>query len=156
MAADQDFVSAIFALSKCYALGIGVRRNAATATKLLSKCADKGDVGSMRILGICYQEGRGIAYSPRKAAWWFRRAADNGDPWGMYYLGECLENGDGERKDPDEAYLWFCRAVMTDPHDERLYQSVQSKIFDPNLKECREKMLKESANEDEEMDVCDK
>lgn len=68
MAANQGFVSAIFALSKCYALGIGVRRNRVAATKLLSKCADKGDVVSMRILGICYQEGRGVERSPRKAA----------------------------------------------------------------------------------------
>ena len=101
----------------------------------------------MRILGICYQEGRGVELSPRKAAWWFRRAADNGDAWGMYYLGECFENGVGEQKDADEAYLWYCQAVMAEPEDERLYQSVQNKIFDPNLKACRESLLEEIEKE---------
>lgn len=71
----------------------------------------------------------------------------------MYYLGECFENGDGERKDADEAYLWYCRAVMADPYDEWLYQSVQNRIFDQNLKECRENLLKETANGYEETEI---
>ena len=62
-------------------------------------------------------------------------AADQGDARAMYELGECYENGDGVKKDPDAAFLWFCRAALAAPEDEDLYQSVQNRIYSPELKE---------------------
>ena len=147
MAAEHGCADAMFELSKCYTFGIGLRRNRATAAKWLQKAAEHDHVRAMFILGNWYlSKQRGIEYNPRKAAWWFRRAADMGDAWGMFHLGECYTNGTGEKKDFDAAFLWFCKAVVTSPEDEHLFQSVQCKIFDPNLKECRESLLKEVAN----------
>ncbi len=145
MAAEQGCADAMFELSKCYIFGIGLRRNRVTAAKWLQKAAEHDHVRAMFILGNWYlSKRRGIEYNPRKAAWWFRRAADNGDAWGMFRMGECYENGIGIKKDSDEAYLWFCRAVTTSPEDEYLYLSVQNRIFDPNLKEIREDLLRQS------------
>ena len=147
MAAEQGCADAMFELSKCHTFGIGVRRNRASAAKWLQKAAEHDHVRAMFILGNWYlSKQRGIEYNPRKAAWWFRRAADKGDAWGMFHLGECYENGIGIKKDPDEAYLWYCRAVTASPEDEQLYQSVQNRFFDTNMKEIREKLLKEDVN----------
>ena len=147
LAAEHGCADAMFELSKCYTFGISVRRNRVTAAQWLQKAAEHDHVRAMFILGNWYlSKQRGVEYNPRKAAWWFRRAADKGDAWGMFHLGECYEEGVGVKKDFDAAYLWFCRAVVTSPEDEHLFQSVQGKIFDPNLKECRESLLKEVAN----------
>jgi len=139
IAAEHGCVDAMFELSKCYTFGIGLRRNRASAAKWLQKAAEHDHVRAMFILGNWYlSKRRGIEYNPRKAAWWFRRAADNGDAWGMFHLGECYVDGVGVKKDYDAAYLWFCRAVLAAPDDEALYQSVQNRIYDPNLKEVRD------------------
>ncbi len=142
MAAEHGCADAMFELSKCYTLGIGVRRNRVTAAQWLQKAAEHDHVRAMFILGNWYlSRRRGIEYNPRKAAWWFRRVADRGDAWGMFHLGECYADGVGVKKDYDAAYLWFCRAVLAAPDDEALYQSVQNKIYDPNLKELRDNFI---------------
>lgn len=136
MAAEHGCADAMFELSKCYTFGIGLRRNRALAAKWLQKSAEHNHVRAMFILGSWYlSKQRGIEYNPRKAAWWFRRAADKGDAWGMFHLGECYEDGVGVKKDLDAACVWFCRAAVAAPDDEELYQSVQNKIYSPELKE---------------------
>ena len=147
MAAERGSAEAMFELSKCYTFGIGVRRNRITASKWLHKAAKQGHARAMVLLGkrcLDYDSGE---YNSRKAVSLFRNAAEQGDAWGMFHLGECYINGDGVKKDFDTAYLWFYKAVVTAPEDEHLYQSVQHEIFDPNLKECRDNMLKEALNQ---------
>jgi TPR repeat protein len=95
----------------------------------------------MVLLGMHYLNSYEGEYNPRIAVKLFRKAADLGDAWGMYHLAECYEKGDGVKKDLDNAFRWFCRAVVTSPEDERLYQSVQDYIFDPNLKQYRENII---------------
>lgn len=143
MAAEQGVADAAFELAKCYRFGVGVRRNHTTASKWLQKAAERGHAKSLVLLGIRYSDECEAEYNPRKAVRFFRKAADQGDAWGMFHLGECLERGEGVKKDYDAAYLWFCRAVVTSPEDELLYDLVQNQIFDPNLKECRESILKQ-------------
>lgn len=138
MAAEHGCADAMFELSRCYSFGIGVRRNRATASKWLSKAAERGHLRSMVQLGKrCALEYEAV-YNPRKAVRLFRKAAEKGDVWGMFHLGECYADGIGVKKDYDAAYLWFCRAALAAPDDELLYQSVQNKIYDPNLKEVRD------------------
>ena len=138
MAAEHGCADAMFELSRCYSFGIGVRRNRATASKWLSKAADLGHIRAMVSLGCKCTREYESEYNPRKAVRLFRKAADKGDVWGMFHLGECYADGIGVKKDYDAAYLWFCRAVLAAPDDEALYQSVQNKIYDPNLKEVRD------------------
>jgi len=141
MAAEHGLAEAVFELAKCYRFGIGVRRNRTTALKWLHKAAERGHARAMVLLGkrcLDYDSGE---YNSRKAVELFRKAAEQGEAWGMFHLGECYINGDGVKKDFDTAYLWFYKAVVTAPEDERLYQSVQHEIFDPNLKACRDEIL---------------
>ena len=135
---------AMFELSKCYTFGIGVRRNRTTASKWLRNAAESGHVKAMCQLGNNCLFEYGNEYNPRKAVRLFQKAAEKGDSWGMFYLGECYEDGIGIKKDFDAAFLWFCRAVCTSPEDDRLYQSVQNRIFDPNLNEYRENIINTS------------
>ena len=147
IAAEHELPDAAFELAKCYRFGIGVRRNRTTASKWLHKAAEQGHAKAMVLLGkrcLDYDSGE---YNSRKAVELFRKAAEQGDAWGMFHLGECYTNGTGVKKDFDAAYLWFCKAVVTSPEDEYLYQSVQHEIFDPNLKKCRDNMLKEASNQ---------
>ena len=147
MAAEHGCVDAMFELSKCYTFGISVRRNRVTAAQWLQKAAEQGHAKAMVLLGkrcLDYDSGE---YNSRKAVELFRKAAEQGEAWGMFHLGECFINGDGVKKDFDAAYLWFYKAVVTAPEDEHLYHSVQHEIFDPNLKECRDNMLKEASNQ---------
>ena len=147
MAAEHGLPDAVFELAKCYRFGIGVRRNRTTASKWLHKAAEQGHAKAMVMVGkLCLDYDSG-EYNPRKAVRLFRQASDQGDAWGMFHLGECYINGDGVKKDFDAAYLWFYKAVVTAPEDERLYQSVQNEIFEPNLKQYRENMLKGRASD---------
>ena len=142
MAAEHGLADAVFELARCYRFGIGVRRNRITASKWLHKAAEQGHARAMVLLGkrcLDYDSGE---YNSRKAVELFRKAADQGDAWGMFHLGECYINGDGVKKDFDAAHLWFCKAVVSSPEDERLYELVQNSIFDPDLKQYRENMLK--------------
>ena len=140
MAAEQGSAEAMFELSKCYSFGISVRRNRATASKWLSKAAHLDHIRATVMLGCkCIHEYE-ADYNPRKAVRLFRKAAEKGDAWGMFHLGECYADGIGVKKDYDAAYLWFCRAALAAPDDEMLYQSVQNKIYDPNLKEVWDKL----------------
>lgn len=143
MAAELGGADAVFELAKCYRFGIGVRRNRTTASKWLHKAAEQRHARAMVLIGkqcLDYDSGE---YNPRKAVRLFRQAAGQGDAWGMFHLGECYINGDGVKKDFDAAYLWFYKAVATAPEDERLYQSVQHEIVDPDLKAVREGLLKD-------------
>ena len=135
LAAEQGLADAMFELSKCYSFGIGVRRNRAVACKWLNKAAERGHVRAMVLLGKRCMFEYEVDYNPRKAVRLFQKAAEKGDPWGMFHLGECYADGVGVTKDYDAAYLWFSRAALAAPDDEMLYQSVQNKIYDPNLKE---------------------
>ena len=147
MAAEQGLPDAAFELARCYRFGIGVRRNRTTASKWLHRAAELGNAKAMVMVGkLCLDYDSG-EYNSRKAVELFRKAADQGDAWGMFHLGECYINGTGVKKDFDAAYLCFYKAVVTAPEDEHLYQSVQEEVFDPNLKEYRENMLKESLNQ---------
>ena len=142
MAAEHGQADASFELAKCYRFGIGVKRNRITASKWLHKAAEQGHAKAMVLIGkrcLDYDSGE---YNSRKAVVLFRKAADQGDAWGMFHLGECYINGNGVKKDFDAAYLWFYKAIVTSPEDEHLYQSVQDEVFDLNLKEYREGMLK--------------
>lgn len=141
VAVEHGCADAMFELSKYYTFGIGVRRNRATASKWLSKAAERGHLRSMVQLGCKCTHEYEADYNPRKAVRLFRKAAEKGDAWGMFYLGECYADGVGVKKDYDAAYLWFCRAVLVAPDDEALYQSVQNKIYDPNLKELRDNFI---------------
>ena len=147
MAAEHGLADAAFELAKCYRFGIGVRRNRTTALKWMRRAAEQGHTKAMVLLGMHHLNEFEEEYNPRKAVNLFRKAADHGDAWGMYRLGECFERGKGAKKDFDAAYLWFCRAVLAAPDDETLYQFVQNKIYDPNLKEVRDS-LRQPAAED--------
>ena len=145
MAAEQGHAHGMFELSKCYTFGFGVRKNRVTAGKWLRKAAEHGHVTAMFLLGhwLLMEVGSGVGYDPREAVKWFRRAAENGDARAMFELGKCYENGFGVKKEPDLAYRWFCRAALASPEDEDMYQRVQNKVFDPNLKTVREELLAE-------------
>lgn len=147
MAAEQGLADAAFELAKCYKFGIGVRRNRSTALKWIRRAAEQGHTKAMVLLGMHHLNEFEEEYNPRKAVRLFRKAADQGDAWGMYRLGECFERGKGVKKDFDAAFLWFCKAVVTSPENEFLYQSVQDHVFEPNLKEYRENLLKETLNQ---------
>lgn len=146
MAAEQGLADAAFELAKCYKFGIGVRRNRTTALKWIRMAAEQGHTKAMVLLGMHHLNEFEEEYNPRKAVKLFRKAADQGDAWGMYRLGECFDDGEGVKKDFDAAFLWYCKAVVTSPEDEFLYQSVQDHVFEPNLKEYRESLLKETWN----------
>ena len=143
LAAELGSKEAAFELSKCYTFGFGVRKNSVTSTKWLRKAAEQGHVPAMILLGLRYQRETGISvdYNQREAVKWFRMAAERGDAKAMFELGNCYETGTGVKKDPDKAYMWFCRATLTAPEDEDLYQKVQNRVFDPNLKAVREELL---------------
>ena len=140
MATELGDADAAFELAKCYRFGFGVRRNRTTASKWLHRAAEQGHAKAMVMVGkLCLDYDSG-EYNSRKAVELFRKAADQGDAWGMFHLGECYTNGTWVKKDFDAAYLWFYKAVVTAPDDERLYQSVQHEIFDPNLKAFRDEI----------------
>ena len=101
-------------------------------------------------LARLYASGEGVAQDLGKAVGLLSKAAQKEDAEARCRLGECYETGNGVKKDFEAAFLWFCKAVTTAPEDDRLYQSVQNHVFDPNLKECREQLLSERSNKNKQ------
>ena len=83
----------------------------ATARRLLSPLADRGDARAQFDLGFMHAYGWGGARNPAEALAWYRKAADQGLPVAQHFLGLAYANGDGVRPDHAEAARWFGRSA---------------------------------------------
>jgi V8-like Glu-specific endopeptidase len=83
----------------------------ATALRLLSPLAEKGDARAQFDIGFMHAYGWGFQRNPAEAITWYRKAADQGLPIAQHFLGLAYANAEGVRPDDAEAARWFARAA---------------------------------------------
>ncbi len=94
-AADAGNRTAMFELGAMYALGRGVKKNYAKATKYLRMSRTE----------------QALALLDEAPTWW-KPAAEKGIAEGEYQYGVCCINGYGMRSDFEEGYKWIYRAAL--------------------------------------------
>jgi uncharacterized protein len=82
----------------------------ATAHKLLTPLAERGNTIAQNHLAIMYRGGHGVPASATEAMKWFRRAAEAGYAVAQVNLGQMLERGDGVAADTAQARSWYLKA----------------------------------------------
>jgi TPR repeat protein len=87
------------------------RGDYATADRLLSPLAEKGNARAQAFLGGQYRDGRGVPKDPAEAAKWFRKAADQGLAEGQYELGGAYMSGSGVPWSPADGISWLSKAA---------------------------------------------
>src|SRR5207244_2171857 len=101
--AEHEDASAQFRLARCYAEGLGVKKNKAQALRWYARAVGHGHPEALVYLGLCYAKGEGVAADLTKALGFFRQAAEAGFPLAMGLLGECYAEGRGSGNNPAEA-----------------------------------------------------
>src|SRR5512135_604873 len=83
----------------------------ATALRLLSPLAGKGDARAEFDLGFMHAQGWGVPRNPAEGLVWYRKAADQGLPVAQHFLGLAYANGEGVQRDDREAARWLSRSA---------------------------------------------
>ena len=87
------------------------RGDYATALRLLSSLADKGDAAAQFLLGNMYDKGEGAPQNLAEGIKWHRRAADQGHTEAQYRLGFAYSEGIGVPQNYAEAVKWYRKAA---------------------------------------------
>jgi len=101
-AAADDFDDAIAAHNK---------RDFATALRLLTPLAERGDADAQRALGFMYEHGYGVVQHYKTAAKWYILAAEAGVAEAQLYLGIMYQRGKGVAQDNQAAFKWLTLAA---------------------------------------------
>jgi hypothetical protein len=117
----------------------------ATAAKLLTAEAEKGNVEAMTAVAEFYGAGRGVTASPETAVKWLSKAADAGSHQAQTTLAGLLFQGaPGLPKDTERARFLLQQAAEAG-YSPAQYQAgvlaesaVDTKSREPNWKECRD------------------
>src|SRR5690242_9250838 len=83
----------------------------ASALRVLSPLAEKGDARAQFDVGFMHAYGWGVDRNPTEAITWYRKAADQGLAVAQHFLGLAYVNGQGVRPDDAQAAKWFARAA---------------------------------------------
>jgi TPR repeat protein len=79
----------------------------ATAFRMFSVLAERGDVEAQGHLGYLYNAGEGVARDPAEGVRWYRVAATQGNADAQYNLAVAYAFGDGVGQDDAEAVNWY-------------------------------------------------
>ena len=102
-AANSGLPQAMNTIGEFYAEGIGVPKDAASATSWWERGIASGSADAMANLGICYVEGNGVPQDYYKGVELFRRAAGENAEHGFKGLSLCYKYGVGVQQDEAEA-----------------------------------------------------
>jgi uncharacterized protein len=84
-----------------------IKRDYATALRMMRPLAEQGNTGAQTILGLMYDDGRGVPQDYATAASWYRKAAEKGDSDAQSNLGDLYLDGRGVPQDYVIAHMWF-------------------------------------------------
>lgn len=87
------------------------RQDWATAIKVFTLLADRGDARSQFALAMMYDRGEGLATDDRKALEWYTKSAEAGYDKAQLNLGFMYERGEGATKDAEQSLRWFREAA---------------------------------------------
>ena len=106
-AAELGNVWAQNQLGHCYAMGIGIDRDAKKAFDWFYKAAQQKDPVAQNNVGICYRDGVGVAKNLEQAFSWFFKSAQQENVLAQCDLGCFFENN----HDYKAAAKWYLKAA---------------------------------------------
>ena len=89
----------------------------ATALRLFTPLAERGEAASENMLGVLYEGGLGVPQDYAEAVKWFRFSSDQGDPAAQNNLGGMYEDGEGVPRNYGAAYFWYSLAAARERYD---------------------------------------
>ena len=103
---------ATYAMATWYLFGQEpyVKKNLATATRLLRLASDGGVASASYDLAVSYEKGMGVRKNLRLAFECYLRAALRNDSQSVCEVGRCLHWGIGTEQNRRAARIWFDRA----------------------------------------------
>jgi len=111
--AEQSHAEAAYKLGMMYDMGLGVNRDATTATHWYRRAAENGNVHAQHNLAVAYANGDGVDMNIDHAMRWWQQAARSGNADSQYNLGIVYAMGvHGIKKNIDEAKKWWRKAAI--------------------------------------------
>ena len=89
-----------------------LRKDYATALRLLRPLAEEGNESAQHILGVIYGQGQGVPQDYVEAVKWYRKAAEQGNATAQLNLGANYAQGLGVPQDYVRAHMWFNLAAI--------------------------------------------
>lgn len=87
------------------------RSDFATARKVFTPLAEKGQALAEYILGLMYANGQGVPESYTEALKWLQKAAEQGEAKAQFSVGVIYFKGLGMPANQAEAFKWYRRAA---------------------------------------------
>ena len=88
-----------------------IKRDFATAERLVRPLAQEGNAFAQYLLGAMYYNGQGLPQDYAEGVKWYRKAADQGHEGAQLDLGVAYHNGKGVPQDYTEAVKWIRKAA---------------------------------------------
>lgn len=111
MAADRDYVIAMYHTGRCYLEGEGVKANDAEAFRWFYDAAQRNNLASQYYAGSLLLKGKGVAMNKEEGLDLLQKAAAEEYAPAQFDLGNCYLMGDGVEEDEDTAMYWFEQAA---------------------------------------------
>jgi len=88
------------------------KQDFATALRLWTPLAEKGDANAQFSLGALYNHGQGVAQDYKTAVKWYTLAAEQGKASAQYNIALMYDHGKGIAQDYVKAHMWFNIAAI--------------------------------------------
>lgn len=111
MAANRDYVVAMYHAALCYLNGIGVKENAEAAYNWFHQAAQYDNVPSQYHTGYMLLKGKGVMMNQEEGLEWLNKAAEEDYADAQFELGNCFLMADGVEENEEAAMYWFERAA---------------------------------------------
>jgi len=111
MAANREYILAMYHTGRCYLNGSGVKANPEQAFRWFNDAAQHNNIASQYYTGTLLLNGKGVAMNKEEGLQWLNKAAEENYALAQFELGNCYLMGDGVEEDEEMAMSWFEKAA---------------------------------------------
>ncbi|RQO64514.1 hypothetical protein DBR43_32530 [Pedobacter sp. KBW06] len=111
MAANNNYVVAMYHTGRCYLNGIGVKENHEEAFRWFNEAAQSDNTSAQYYAGSLLLNGKGVTMNKEQGIEWLNKAAAEEHATAQFDLGNCYLMGDGVEESEDTAMYWFEKAA---------------------------------------------
>lgn len=111
MAANNNYIVAMYHTGRCYLNGLGVKENHEEAFRWFNDAAQSDNVSAQYYTGSLLLNGKGVTMNKEEGIEWLNKAAAEEHAVAQFDLGNCYLMGDGVEENEDTAMYWFEKAA---------------------------------------------
>lgn len=111
MAANNNYVVAMYHTGRCYLNGLGVKENHEEAFRWFNEAAQNENTAAQYYTGSLLLNGKGVTMNKEEGIEWLNKAAEEEHAAAQFDLGNCYLMGDGVEESEDTAMYWFEKAA---------------------------------------------